>query len=679
MKKSRILRIISVLTIISICITILKLPKSYAAEDADITVNLTNLAYTVDGSETKLKTYTQSDFETFLSDYNSGNLPAVYVTEFLFDGISMVKTYDLDDFTESGNDVEVETLEITVINVNTTGNIQFTGEITGGMIAVDTNGRNGDINLILNNASIDTDSKKAPAIYVYNKDITYTGCKVTIRTTSGSKNYIEGGKLKKVSLIGSDELDSYTSRYSGESKTNYTTYTNYYGVYTSEQVSNILFAKVQAANEDLSDGDPYYFYKASGAISSDIDLYFEGTGYLEVTSKNKEGIETKGNLTFAGGTGDYAIYSEDDCLNTTTDRTENNSARNSLTIDVNSLIAIVDNGEDSDEGDAIDSNGTLTINGGTIIAIAHPGQDAGLDSENGTYINGGTVIATGDMYDAISEQSKQNFMVLSFNGAQQEGSLITLLDEEDNVIMAYKTDRSYTNLVYSSEELTDGTYYLYKDGNIEGESNSGLYTKVTNYEKGTVQGYSSTGGQGGMQGRGMRGQMQGENMANEPMEAPTSDNMQDDASTVGNRPDRRNQNGITNQDMATDNNIGIPENGDFTPPSEENFNMQRPDDGDMMQPGNMQNTNASATNKEFIISGISNQFSGVANYGESAADVDGEGQSENTENTENSSNAIKSIKDSISNPIIVGGIAAGVLVVLIVIALLIRHNKKKKE
>jgi len=108
-------------------------------------------------------------------------------------------------------------------------------------------------------------------------------------------------------------------------------------VYTflHHQIKKILFATVNADNEDLSDGDPVNYYKASGAISSDIDLYFEGTGYLEVTSKNKEGVETKGNLTFSGGTGDYVINAQDDCLNTTTDSKEINNARNTLTIDVN--------------------------------------------------------------------------------------------------------------------------------------------------------------------------------------------------------------------------------------------------------------------------------------------------------------------------------------------------------
>ena len=303
----------------------------------DINVNLSNLTY----DDGELKKYTKDDFNTFLEDYNNGNLPSIYVTEFLFDGVGMYKTYDLDDFIEEGNDIELEVLDITCININTSGNVILTGNITGGMIAMNTNSNNKDTNIILNNVKIDTDSKKVPAVYVYNKDITYTGSKVTIKTVTGTKNYIEGGKLKKVSLIGSDELDSYANSYTGDNMTNYSTYNNYYGVYTKSEIDNILFAKVKADNEDLQDGDPYYYYKGSGAISSDIDLYFEGEGYLEVTSKNKEGIETKGNLEFIGGTGDYVINSMDDALNTTTSDSENDDARNDLTINVELMTAIV--------------------------------------------------------------------------------------------------------------------------------------------------------------------------------------------------------------------------------------------------------------------------------------------------------------------------------------------------
>ena len=452
------------------------------AESKCIYVNLESLEYSTNNKDYKSITEYKT-LEEFLSDYNSNKLPSIYITDFLYDGVGAVKTPDLDDFIENdSNDTKVKTLEIKAININTTGNIEFTGEIKGAMIGVNTNNVTKDINIILNNASIDTDSKKAPAIYVYNKDKNYTDCKVTIKTVSGTENYIEGGKLKKVSLVGSDELDKYGSYYSNDSLTNYNKYSSYYGIYTSNEIKNILFATVQADSEDLADGDPYYFYKASGAISSDIDLYFEGEGLLKVTSKNKEGIETKGNLTFSGGTGDYEIYAQDDCLNTTTASSNGTTVRNDLTINVNSLLAYVD--PDADEGDAIDSNGKLIINGGTIYSFAHPSSpDAGLDSVNGTYINGGTVIATGNMVDQISSDSKQAFIYASFSGINAN-TLIVIKDQDNKIITAFKTDRNIGNLLYSSKDLDYESYKIYTGGTIDGEETNGLYTKINSYTDG---------------------------------------------------------------------------------------------------------------------------------------------------------------------------------------------------
>ena len=481
---SRLLKVFCLILVLLLSITSVK------AKDNTIYVNLSNLKYSTDNkSYESLKSY--DDLDEFLADYNSNSLPDVYITSFLFDGIGKVLSPDLDDFIEAGsNDTKIKTLSIKVININTTGNIEFRGSITGAMIGVNTNGKEGNINLILNNVSLDTDSKKAPAIFVYNKDKNYTDCKVTIKTIAGTKNYIEGGKLKKVSLVGSDELSNYTNKYSGTALSNYNDYSNYYGIYTSEQIKNVLFATVVADSEDLSEGDPLYFYKASGAISSDIDLYFEGEGYLKVTSKNKEGIETKGNLSFTGGTGDYEVIAQDDCLNTTTANSSGSTVRNDLLIDVNSLIAKVDS--EADEGDAIDSNGTLTINGGTIIAIAHPtSQDAGLDSQNGTYINGGTILATGNMTDQIDSSSKQKFIYATFNSQIAADTLIVIKDNKDNVVAAYKTDRTIKNLLYSSSEVTDESYKIYTGGTIDGEEENGLYTKVNSYSEGEETSYST--------------------------------------------------------------------------------------------------------------------------------------------------------------------------------------------
>lgn len=408
-----------------------------------------------------LTTYTKEEYEDFLTSYNYNQLPKVYVTEFLFDGVGMYKALDIDDFIEKGNDIEVEPLYVTVININSEGTYELSGKIENAMVAVNTNNLTGDIKILLNGVDINTNSKKVPAIYVYNKDIAYTDYKVTISTIKDTNNYIEGGKLKKISLVPIEEVNSYLTNYSSE----YKSYTNYYGVYTSSEIENILFAKVKADNEDISEGDPYYFYKAAGAISSDIDLYFEGEGYLEVTSKNKEGIESKGNLELKGGSGDYKINAEDDCLNTTTSNSVL-GARNTITIDVKSLKAIVS--LEAEEGDAIDSNGKLFINGGDIVAIAKPGTDAGLDSESGTIISGGTIVATGDMFDYIDTSSTQNY--ISFNVSGVTGNVYALKDENENELASYTSDRTFTIIVFSTPELEDKTYYLYVNGVKNSES-----------------------------------------------------------------------------------------------------------------------------------------------------------------------------------------------------------------
>lgn len=609
------IKVISSITIIIILfITVINI-NAYAV-NADYNVDLTNL--TVNGSA--ITNYTQDDYEQFVTTFKSSNLPAIYTTEFLYDGAGMVKTPDLDDYTDEsgdGNNAKIKTLSIKAINVNTTGNVQFSGEIKGGMIAVNTNGITGDINLILNGVNIDTDSKKAPAIYVYNKNINYTDHKVTIKTTSGSKNYLEGGKLKKVSLVGSDELNNYISKYSGTAKTNYQTYTNYYGIYTAEQINNVLFAKVQADNEDLSDGDPYYFYKGAGAISSDIDLYFEGEGYLSVISKNKEGIETKGNLTFTGGKGDYYIFAEDDCLNTTTSSQSNGTVRNTLTINVNSLTAMVD--PEADEGDCIDSNGELIINGGTILAFAHPtSQDDGLDSDKGTYINGGTVVATGNMSDSISDSSKQDFIKLNFGSKQDTRTLICVTDTQNNPIIAFKSDRTFTTLTLSSPNLTKSTYYVYKGGTITGTETNGLYTKTDSYTGGTQQQW------GGINSN--RGQMPQDNNEGQQKQTPPENN----GGTTGEMRPQNMNNSETPPDKPNDNGQNI----------NNNFNEMK--------------NNNSETSNEFILSATQHTFNNVTDYQVTETNEDNNIDSNNTnKNATDNSTAPKTLPNAGTYKIII--------------------------
>ena len=185
----------------------------------------------------------------------------------------------------------------------------------------------------------------------------------------------------------------------------------------------------------------------------------------------------------------YEIYAKDDCLNTTTPSIIGMTTRNDITIDVKKLLAHVL--QDAKEGDAIDSNGKVIINGGNIYAIAHPKtEDAGFDSEKGIYINKGTIIAAGVMLDEVSNKSKQNFIYASFDEINAD-SLIAIKNQDDEIITAFKTDRTMKNILYSSPNLNYKSYKLLLGGTIEGKEKNGLYEKIDNYTDGEEINYNN--------------------------------------------------------------------------------------------------------------------------------------------------------------------------------------------
>ena len=346
----------------------------------------------------------------------------------------------------SSSDAENSNIEITnIININKSGTYEITGSLSDGQIAINSNSINGDIIIILNNASITCEN--APAIFVYNKQTNSTNCNITIKTANNSNNTISGGKIKQSVEGWSDQ-------------------------------SEILYYIEKGYDDDRQ---YYERYKYDGAISSDISLTFEGEGTLIVNALAKEGIESKRDITI--NSGNYIINSLDDGINASTD--------NESVITINGGTILVNVTDEAEEGDGIDSNGYIYINGGTIYAFAsEKSQDSGLDSDCGIYINGGTVVGTGNMADSISNESKQEFMQLQFKTKVSEDTLITITDENKNPIVAFKSDRSYSVLTISTPDFAEGNHYVYEGGSIEGTSQNGLYTKINSYTEGTEKEYT---------------------------------------------------------------------------------------------------------------------------------------------------------------------------------------------
>lgn len=333
-----------------------------------------------------------------------------------------------------------------IININSSGIYEFTGSLSDGQISVNSNKINGEVTIILNNANITC--KNAPAIFVYNSQTNSSTCTITIKTAKSSSNIISGGKIKQ-------SVEDWPDQ------------------------SEILYYVDKGYDDDRN---YYERYKYDGAISSDISLTFEGEGTLTVNALSKEGIETKRDITI--NSGNYVINSLDDGINACTD--------NESIITINGGTILVNVEKTAEEGDGIDSNGYIYINGGNVYAFASKtSQDNGLDSDSGTYINGGIVVGTGNMSDAVSNDSKQEFMQLQFNNKVSEDTLITITDENKNPIIAFKSDRSYSILTISTPNFTNGKYYVYEGGSIEGISENGVYTEITSYEPGIEKEYNT--------------------------------------------------------------------------------------------------------------------------------------------------------------------------------------------
>ena len=201
-------------------------------------------------------------------------------------------------------------------------------------------------------------------------------------------------------------------------------------------------------------------WKQDGAIYSYMSLNIAGPGKLTLHAAN-EGLGTEMHLTVNGG--DITVLSQNDGINTNEDNIS------VTTINAGNLHVVAGLGA---EGDGIDSNGYLVINGGTVISAAKPHSDSGLDSSCGSFIHGGTVVALGAAMDWAESDSEQVTMNLQFSQRQNGSVQVTAEDgteifsfdpASDPVLKDY--DRGHQGAVISCPAFQVGDSYLvYSNG-----------------------------------------------------------------------------------------------------------------------------------------------------------------------------------------------------------------------
>ena len=114
-------------------------------------------------------------------------------------------------------------------------------------------------------------------------------------------------------------------------------------------------------------------------------------------------------------------------------------------------------------GDGIDSNGTATLSGGTLIVNGpFTGGNASLDTNGDLLLNGTTVAAgnSGDMFEAPSTNSTSGYVKISNVSNLSAGTTVQVADSSGNVVANYKVTNSITALILvSSSKITKGESY----------------------------------------------------------------------------------------------------------------------------------------------------------------------------------------------------------------------------
>ena len=125
------------------------------------------------------------------------------------------------------------------------------------------------------------------------------------------------------------------------------------------------------------------------------------------------------------------------------------------------------------DGDGLDSNGDLTINGGEVY-VDGPSDNGNSAIDYGEkssfYINGGTVVAVGSsgMAEDVSSDSKQQVAFVKLDSQADAGD-VTLKDTDGNEIISYTAQKKFDCVIISTADLQAGQTYTLSASGSESE------------------------------------------------------------------------------------------------------------------------------------------------------------------------------------------------------------------
>ena len=132
------------------------------------------------------------------------------------------------------------------------------------------------------------------------------------------------------------------------------------------------------------------------------------------------------------------------------------------------------------EGDGIDSNGTVSISGGSLVVNGSvQGGNGPLDAAGDITITGGTVwaLGTSDMLQGFAQGSTQASITANIAGTA--GQTLIILDANGKEVTRQTASKDFQAVIMSSADLVDGqTYTIQVEGTIQ-TATAALVTPVT--------------------------------------------------------------------------------------------------------------------------------------------------------------------------------------------------------
>lgn len=132
------------------------------------------------------------------------------------------------------------------------------------------------------------------------------------------------------------------------------------------------------------------------------------------------------------------------------------------------------------EGDGIDSNGTVSISGGSLVVNGSvQGGNGPLDAAGDITITGGRVwaLGTSDMLQGFAQGSTQASITANIAGTA--GQTLIILDANGKEVTRQTASKDFQAVIMSSADLVDGqTYTIQVEGTIQ-TATAALVTPVT--------------------------------------------------------------------------------------------------------------------------------------------------------------------------------------------------------